>query len=374
MIYPSVRHRGGTCLACFRPALVVNVRRGWVVTLEFSDAFAAPTVRIDKGRKKAIDHAATKRCKMGNQSSVVGRWPSASVTVSKRRSVISPSTANRPTTKGQRLTDRRLTTDDRLTPMPRSQPEVSELFPGVQQEVAHLCSLPEIRSAFTWFRAQEPQFAQWQLELARIRCASVWRKRPGQVAGRQVLRARTGIGLHRRGRQCFRHACRIRTRTRVAQRPPGHGFSRGHAAEHPAAGQPAVRPGSFGQRGRRDRDAGHRGGVARVGHPACFASAVYRQRRGRRRRRLARHAPHFFPAALEGPDPLQPGARWRGRGHHRGRGPGQPPFRGDRARPRRTLLERLWRAQSHRGAGARGAGVCARRRCRHRPRPPSTSE
>src|SRR6478672_783919 len=47
-------------------------------------------------------------------------------------------------------------------------PEVSELFPGVQQEVAHLCSLPEIRSAFTWLRAQEPQFAQWQMELARI--------------------------------------------------------------------------------------------------------------------------------------------------------------------------------------------------------------
>jgi tripeptide aminopeptidase len=52
--------------------------------------------------------------------------------------------------------------------MSRSQPDVSELFPGVQQEVAHLCSLPEVRSAFTWLRAQEPQFAQWQLELARI--------------------------------------------------------------------------------------------------------------------------------------------------------------------------------------------------------------
>jgi RES domain len=52
VIYPSVRHRGGTCLACFRPALVIHVRKGWVVTLEFSDAFAAPVVRIDKGRKK----------------------------------------------------------------------------------------------------------------------------------------------------------------------------------------------------------------------------------------------------------------------------------------------------------------------------------
>jgi RES domain len=26
--YPSVRHRGGTCIACFRPVLVTNVRRG----------------------------------------------------------------------------------------------------------------------------------------------------------------------------------------------------------------------------------------------------------------------------------------------------------------------------------------------------------
>ena len=28
VIYPSVRRRGGTCVACFRPALVGNVRRG----------------------------------------------------------------------------------------------------------------------------------------------------------------------------------------------------------------------------------------------------------------------------------------------------------------------------------------------------------
>ena len=28
VVYPSVRHKGGTCLACFRPALVGNVRRG----------------------------------------------------------------------------------------------------------------------------------------------------------------------------------------------------------------------------------------------------------------------------------------------------------------------------------------------------------
>ncbi len=52
LIYPSVRHRGGTCLACFRPALVINVRKGWVVELEFADAFAEPTVHIEKVGKK----------------------------------------------------------------------------------------------------------------------------------------------------------------------------------------------------------------------------------------------------------------------------------------------------------------------------------
>jgi tripeptide aminopeptidase len=46
--------------------------------------------------------------------------------------------------------------------------EVSEGFAGVQQEVARLSAAPEIRSAFAWLRAQEPQFAHWQLEMARI--------------------------------------------------------------------------------------------------------------------------------------------------------------------------------------------------------------
>jgi hypothetical protein len=34
VVYPSVRHTGGTCLACFRPPLVVNVRRD--VTYRFT--------------------------------------------------------------------------------------------------------------------------------------------------------------------------------------------------------------------------------------------------------------------------------------------------------------------------------------------------
>ena len=36
IVYPSVRHTGGTCVACFRPALVTNVRKGrtWRFTWE----------------------------------------------------------------------------------------------------------------------------------------------------------------------------------------------------------------------------------------------------------------------------------------------------------------------------------------------------
>ena len=41
IIYPSVRHKGGTCLVCFRPALVINVRRGSTVALTFKDAMLA---------------------------------------------------------------------------------------------------------------------------------------------------------------------------------------------------------------------------------------------------------------------------------------------------------------------------------------------
>jgi len=37
-----------------------------------------------------------------------------------------------------------------------------------QQEVARLAASPEVRSAFNWFRMQEPQLAHWQMEMARI--------------------------------------------------------------------------------------------------------------------------------------------------------------------------------------------------------------
>src|SRR5581483_3731995 len=47
-------------------------------------------------------------------------------------------------------------------------PEVSEMNHLVQQDVLRLSALPAVRSAFAWLRAQEAQFAHWQLEMARI--------------------------------------------------------------------------------------------------------------------------------------------------------------------------------------------------------------
>ena len=45
IVYPSVRHPTGTCLACFRPALVTNVtRRSRPVTLSFQDSSQAPAI------------------------------------------------------------------------------------------------------------------------------------------------------------------------------------------------------------------------------------------------------------------------------------------------------------------------------------------
>jgi acetylornithine deacetylase/succinyl-diaminopimelate desuccinylase-like protein len=38
----------------------------------------------------------------------------------------------------------------------------------IQREVARLAASPEVRSAFNWFRVNEPQLLQWQMEMARI--------------------------------------------------------------------------------------------------------------------------------------------------------------------------------------------------------------
>ena len=47
-------------------------------------------------------------------------------------------------------------------------PDLTDVAPSLQQEVARLAASPEVRSAYNWFRTQEPQFLQWQMEMARI--------------------------------------------------------------------------------------------------------------------------------------------------------------------------------------------------------------
>jgi RES domain len=45
IVYPCVRRAGGTCIACFRPVLVTNVRKGSVFTFVFADSRTPPTIR-----------------------------------------------------------------------------------------------------------------------------------------------------------------------------------------------------------------------------------------------------------------------------------------------------------------------------------------
>jgi hypothetical protein len=44
VVYPSVRHKAGTCVACFRPALVNNVRKGPRVSITFKNTFSPPVI------------------------------------------------------------------------------------------------------------------------------------------------------------------------------------------------------------------------------------------------------------------------------------------------------------------------------------------
>jgi hypothetical protein len=48
IVYPSVRDAGGTCIACFRPALVSNVREGARITFTFPDALHAPKIKVSR--------------------------------------------------------------------------------------------------------------------------------------------------------------------------------------------------------------------------------------------------------------------------------------------------------------------------------------
>jgi hypothetical protein len=44
IVYPCVRRAGGTCLACFRPVLVTNVRKGSIFTFTFSNTQTPPKI------------------------------------------------------------------------------------------------------------------------------------------------------------------------------------------------------------------------------------------------------------------------------------------------------------------------------------------
>jgi RES domain len=48
IVYPSVRDKGGTSIACFRPALVNNVQKGANISIAFENAFATPEIRASK--------------------------------------------------------------------------------------------------------------------------------------------------------------------------------------------------------------------------------------------------------------------------------------------------------------------------------------
>jgi hypothetical protein len=51
LVYPSVRHPGGTCIACFRPALVMNVRRG--KTYRFTwEGGPEPLIAVEPARRR----------------------------------------------------------------------------------------------------------------------------------------------------------------------------------------------------------------------------------------------------------------------------------------------------------------------------------
>jgi len=49
IIYPSVRRAGGTCIACFRPALVMNVRRAKTYRFRWTGA-PTPVITVDTRR------------------------------------------------------------------------------------------------------------------------------------------------------------------------------------------------------------------------------------------------------------------------------------------------------------------------------------
>ena len=78
VIYPSVRHAGGTCVACFRPALVTNVRRG--KTYRFTwDGGPDPTITAGRSSPASRSPGPVRRCPRSRARSYrAGRRPTES--------------------------------------------------------------------------------------------------------------------------------------------------------------------------------------------------------------------------------------------------------------------------------------------------------
>jgi len=51
IVYPCVRRAGGTCIVCFRPVLVINVRKGDIFSLVFKTTKSSPTIRRVSGSR-----------------------------------------------------------------------------------------------------------------------------------------------------------------------------------------------------------------------------------------------------------------------------------------------------------------------------------
>src|SRR5215510_11057321 len=47
IVYPTVRHKVGVCIACFRPPLVLNVQEGPMMTFTFIDAVMSTAAVTD---------------------------------------------------------------------------------------------------------------------------------------------------------------------------------------------------------------------------------------------------------------------------------------------------------------------------------------
>ena len=77
-----------------------------------------------------------------------------------------------------------------MSPAPR--PSAAEPLLAMQQEVARLATLPEVRAAMEWFREQEAQFTRWQLEVARIAAPPFGEAGAIGLAGGEICRDRVG--------------------------------------------------------------------------------------------------------------------------------------------------------------------------------------